>query len=201
MTYRLRRCSHPAAGIHHLHHGLRRSLHHDLHRSRRHRCSHLEETVSSVAERDVHGTRLTTATATAEAATSTSSTVTLRCFVDANGAAVEPSFCQPSSHGIRGVRDLLNVVHGLDRGIGTGLLSEAHEAKATASACVAILDDNLQFISIATVAQLAGCFNATTHCNIPPRQLDRTPQTWLAESGRRCAMQGRCRNVSSGHGT
>jgi hypothetical protein len=39
--------------------------------------------------------------------------------------------------------NLLDVVHGGDRGIGFGVLSEANEAETTTAASVSVLDDDL----------------------------------------------------------
>lgn len=43
-----------------------------------------------------------------------------------------------------GMRDLLDVVHGLNGRFGIGLLGEANEAEAAAATSVAVLDDNLE---------------------------------------------------------
>jgi len=47
----------------------------------------------------------------------------------------------------RSVADALYVVHGLDRGIGSSIVIEAHEAEATAAACIAILHYDLRSVS------------------------------------------------------
>lgn len=41
---------------------------------------------------------------------------------------------------------LLNVIHVRDSGISLGVLSEAHEAEATATTGVAVLDDDLRWL-------------------------------------------------------
>jgi len=54
----------------------------------------------------------------------------------------------------RSIDDALYVVHGLDRGIGSGIVVEAHEAEATAAACIAIFHYDLPRISGHTFASM-----------------------------------------------
>jgi hypothetical protein len=48
-----------------------------------------------------------------------------------------------ANHCAKVVENLLDVVHGGDRGIGLGVLSEANETETTTAASVSVLDDDL----------------------------------------------------------
>ena len=106
----------------------------------------------------------TASTAVASSSTATAAAGAIRGLVNADGAAVESVQVSMDTashrHVFHSLRkgDLLNVVHVLHGIVGLGLLRESHETEATATACIAVLDDNLARIRSTLIDCEAGGF-------------------------------------------
>lgn len=90
--------------------------------------------------------------------------------------------------------DLLDVVHGVDGSLRVSLVRVAHEAEATATAGVAILDDNL---CGAVRSDYGGTLSSQGRGHLQPHQPGQTPQTSDGASCRPCAMLGHCAHHKS----
>lgn len=171
-----------------------------------------------------HGHRLVTAsTVPRNASSSTALGTSVRSLVDTDLPAVKPGYSYENCTGASTNRvvmrnDLLNVVHRRHGFLGILLVGVSHEAKASASAGVAILDNDLNKLPLGSCRQSetllvrhasgrrfgdkTGARGGTRSirrertASIPLHPPLRIPRTSVAMSPLLCAMQGHCKDVS-----